>query len=139
MSKTRILTRGAAAAATGCNIETLRFYEEIKLFPAPPRSAGGHRLYDEILVRRLKFIRGSRELGFSLDEIRGLLRLVDDHSHTCAEVKSKTLDHLDAIGNKIADLLIIQSTLKSMAARCEGGQVPECPIIDVLYSGGERN
>ena len=72
----RRLTRGVVAEQTGVNIETVRYYERIGLLPEPPRSVGGHRLYDEDLLRRLNFIRRSRELGFTLDEVRGLLRLV---------------------------------------------------------------
>ena len=64
------LTRGALAARTGCNIETIRYYERVSLLPPPPRSAGGHRLYGEGLIRRLNFVRRSRDLGFSIEEIR---------------------------------------------------------------------
>ncbi|MDH3920601.1 MAG: MerR family transcriptional regulator, partial [Rhodospirillales bacterium] len=88
------LTIGALSKNTGCNIETIRYYERIGLLPAPPRSAGGHRLYGEVLLKRLTFIRRGRELGFTLDDIRGLLGLVDGGAYTCAEVKALTLDHL---------------------------------------------
>ena len=68
------LTRGGLAARTSCNIETIRYYERVGLLPPPPRSAGGHRLYGEGLMRRLNFVRRSRDLGFSIEEIRELLR-----------------------------------------------------------------
>ena len=85
-SRARPLTRGAVAARTGVNIETVRYYERIGLLPPPPRTAGGHRIYGEELLKRLTFIRRSRDLGFTLDEIRGLLRLVDGGDYTCADI-----------------------------------------------------
>src|SRR5215470_13178632 len=83
VSTRRPLTRGALAARTGCNIETIRYYERVGLLPPPPRSAGGHRLYGEGLIRRLNFVRRSRDLGFSVEEIRELLLLVDGGTYTC--------------------------------------------------------
>src|SRR6266481_7811979 len=98
------LTRGALAARTGCNIETIRYYEKVGLLPPPPRSAGGHRLYGQDLVRRLNFVRRSRDLGFSIEEIRELLRLVDGGNYTCAQVEALALEHVQDIRRKIADL-----------------------------------
>lgn len=132
MSGARRLTRGAVSALTGCNIETIRYYERIGLLPAPPRTQGGHRIYGEDLIRRIHFIRRCRELGFTLDEIRNLLGLVDGNGYTCAEVQTMTLDHLESVRAKVADLKIIEKTLKQMVAQCKGDEVPECPIIDAL-------
>ena len=126
-------TIGALSKGTGCNIETIRYYERIGLLPEPPRSPGGHRLYGEDHLRRLTFIRRSRELGFTLDEVRGLLRLVDGGEYTCAEVKALTLDHVAEVRRKLADLRRMKRVLEEMAAECEGGEVPECPIIDALF------
>ena len=126
-------TIGALSKGTGCHIETIRYYERIGLMPKPPRSPGGHRLYEEDHLRRLTFIRRSRELGFTLEEVRGLLRLVDGGSYTCAEVKTLTLDHAAEVRRKVADLRKLERVLEAMAAECDGGEVPECPIIDALY------
>ena len=98
------------------NIETIRFYERVGLMPVPPRGPGGHRLYDEKLLKRLTFIRRGRELGFTLEELRGLLRLVDGGDYSCGEVKALTLDHLDEIQRKVADLRNMARVLKEMAA-----------------------
>src|SRR5215813_8592484 len=103
-SRGSVLTIGALSKQTGVNIETIRFYERVGILPKPFRSAGGHRLYGQDLLMRLGFVRRSRELGFSLDEVRGLLRLVDGGDYTCAEVKTITLDHLAEVRRKIADL-----------------------------------
>ena len=129
-----LLSRGELAVESGCNSETIRYYERIGLLPPPPRSQGGHRLYGEDLVRRLSFVRRCRELGFTLEEIRDLLRLVDGRRVTCAQVEALTLAHAREIRRKIADLRKLKQALEEMAARCSGGRVPECPIIDALFS-----
>ena len=127
------LTRGGLAARTGCNIETIRYYERAGLLPSPPRSAGGHRLYGEGLIRRLNFVRRSRDLGFTIEEIRELLRLVDGGTYTCGEVEQLARDHIREIRRKIADLRRLQRVLETMAARCSGDAVPDCPIIEALF------
>ena len=126
------LTIGALSKHTGVNIETIRFYERVGILPKPPRSAGGHRIYSQEQLMRLSFVRRSRELGFSLDDIRGLLQLVDGGHYTCAEVKTITLDHLADVRRKIADLRRLERTLADVAGRCKGGKVPDCPVIEAL-------
>ena len=128
------LSRSKLALLSGVNGETIRYYEKIGLMPDPVRSAGGHRIYEQTELKRLSFIRRSRELGFSLNEIRGLLGLVDGGDYTCAEVRDRTLVHLSDVAQKIADLQKMQHTLDSMASKCVGGQVPDCPIVDALFS-----
>ncbi|RZA27971.1 MAG: MerR family transcriptional regulator [Proteobacteria bacterium] len=131
MGDRRELTIGRLSDGTGVNIETIRYYERIGMLPVPPRSQGGHRLYNPELRKRLTFIRRGRELGFTLDEIRNLLGLVDG-GYTCGEVRDAALAHLKDIRSKIADLRRMERTLAETAARCKGGTRPECPIIDVL-------
>jgi MerR family mercuric resistance operon transcriptional regulator len=126
------MRRGELAALSGCNIETVRFYERLGLLPPPPRTAGGHRDYAPEHLKRLTFIRRSRELGFTLDTVRSLLSLVDGSDWTCAEVRAMTLEHLADVRRKMADLERLARILDDMAAQCEGGAVPECPVIDVL-------
>jgi len=128
------MSRGSLAKQTGVNIETIRYYEKIGLIPDPDRSSGGHRIYDQSHLKRLSFVRRSRELGFTLHEIRELLELVDGGDYTCAEVRDRTMFHLDDVATKIRDLQKIQRTLRTMASKCDGGLVPECPIVDALYS-----
>lgn len=131
-----LLTRGAFAGRTGCNIETIRYYEQIGLLPAPPRSAGGHRLYGPGLTKRLTFVLRSRDLGFTLEEIRALLRMVDGGNFTCAEVEALARAHARDIRRKMADLHKLESALDAMADQCSGGRVPRCPIIDALFDAG---
>ena len=127
------LTIGTLSERTGCPIETVRYYERIGLMPRTVRSEGGHRLYGEDHVKRLGFIRRSRELGFTLDQVRTLLGLVDGRRYTCAQVKRITVEHLDEIHRKVTDLRRIERVLKDMAAQCDGGAVPRCPVIDALF------
>jgi MerR family mercuric resistance operon transcriptional regulator len=122
---------GELSCRSGVNIETIRYYEKIGLLPTPPRTEGGHRVYPDSHFRRLVFIRRSRKLGFTLNEIRNLLSLVDGGC-TCGEVQEAALAHLKDIRRKIADLRRMERTLAEMAASCEGGAAPACPIVDVL-------
>jgi len=124
---------GKLAEQSGVNIETIRYYEKVGVMPAPDRTAGGYRVYRPSHVKRLSFVRRGRELGFSLDELRGLLRLVDGHNYTCAEVRALTLNHVAEIRRKIRDLRRLERVMANMAARCVGSRVPECPIIDALF------
>ncbi len=130
------MRRGELAQRSGCNIETVRFYEKQGLLPPPPRTTGGHRDYDAEHLKRLTFIRRSRELGFTLDNVRSLLTLVDGSHWTCAEVRAMTLEHLADVRRKIVDLEKLAQILEDMAAHCDGGAVPECPIIDALLENG---
>ncbi len=132
MENTQWFGIGVLSEQTGVNIETIRYYEREGLLPHPPRTAGGHRSFSEDHLKRLTFIRRSRELGFSLAEIRVLLALVDGGSYTCGEVKALTLEHAESVRSKISDLRRIKRILLDISSRCEGGAVPECPIIDAL-------
>ena len=120
------------ARATGCNLETIRYYEKIGIMPDPPRSTKGYRSYNDAHVKRLKFVMRSRDLGFSLEEVRGLLGLVDDRSRTCAEVQIIAENHLTDVQAKIADLQRIERVLSDTVARCTGDAAPECAVIDAL-------
>ena len=135
----RGLKRGELARRTGSNVETVRYYEKIGLLPEPPRSARDYRLYDDSHVRRLRFILRSRELGFSIVEIRGLLQLVDGGDYSCAEVNEIAVKHLDDIQLKIADLEKLAAVLGDMAAQCGKGRLPECPIVDALTSDSQSS
>lgn len=123
---------GALAKRTRCNIETIRFYEKVGVLPAPARTEGGNRLYGHGHVSRLTFIRRTRELGFTLDEVRALLRLTDERDRPCGEVKSLAAAHLADVEAKIADLRAMQSALASLIVQCETGDGMDCPLIEAL-------
>src|SRR5215510_11789088 len=100
----RSMQRAELARRTGSNLETVRYYEKVGLLPEPPRTAGGYRSYDMTHERRLRFVLRARELGFSLDEIRALLRLVDERDQPCAEARAVAATHLQDVRAKIAYL-----------------------------------
>ncbi len=127
------LSRGLLAKKTGVNIETIRYYEKIGLMPDPPRTAGGHRTYDQALLERLYFVRRCRELGFTIEELRELLELVEGGDYSCAEILETTRAHLARIRSKIKDLEKMEKTLKTISAQCSGTDVPDCPIIESLW------
>ena len=114
------------------NIETIRYYERIKLLPAPPRTASGHRVYGSTDLRTLGFIRRSRELGFSLDEIGALLRLGAPGLASCSEVKEIATRHLEDIRAKLRDLKKLERLLSKLVAQCPGKTAPNCPVLDIL-------
>ncbi|MDE2449122.1 MAG: helix-turn-helix domain-containing protein [Gammaproteobacteria bacterium] len=125
---------GTLAALSGIKIETIRYYERIGVMPRPPRSAAGYRRYTEEHLKRLIFIRRGRELAFSLEALRDLLRLVDGHAYTCAEGRALALEHIDEIRSKIADLTRLEHAMSEIAARCSGEPVPDCALVDALFS-----
>ncbi len=123
---------GELSKRTGVKVDTIRYYEKSGILPKPPRTAGGYRVYREDDLNRLNFIVRCRQLGFSMRDIGNLLELVDEHDYTCADVRDLTLGHAAIVESKIADLQRLGATLRSIAAKCTGSKVPECPIIDAL-------
>lgn len=128
----KVIRRSDLAGLTGCNIETIRYYENIGVMPQPPRTAKLYRTYHESQVGRLRFIMRAREPGFALEEVRDLLALVDGGAQTCGEVQVVANTHLASVRAKIADLRCIEHVLSSTVAQCTGDNAPECPVIDAL-------
>lgn len=128
---------GELASQAGSKVETVRYYEKAGLMPEPPRTEGGHRLYAHSHLKRLVFIRRSRELGFPIEQVRQLLKFIDEPSHTCGEVKTLAVRQTREVQRKIADLKRLQTALNEMAVKCEGGSytVDNCPIINALFEG----
>jgi MerR family mercuric resistance operon transcriptional regulator len=125
---------GEAAAASGCHIETIRYYERIGLLPRPLRTSGGYRDYDPREVDRLGFITRGRELGFSLDEIRGLLSLAEDTRLSCADVDRLARVHLSEIRLRVRELQRMARELERTITGCGGGKRGECAILGALSS-----
>ena len=126
------VTIGGLAHATGTKVETIRYYERIGLLPLPTRTGGNYRTYGPAQVERLSFIRRGRDLGFSLPEIRELLRLSDDRERPCAKVDQIARAHLRAIERKLADLQALHGRLQRLVEHSRHGSVAECRIIDAL-------
>ncbi len=129
---------GDLASAADCKVETVRYYEKTTLMPTPSRTEGGHRFYVFEHLKRLVFIRRSRELGFSIKKIKELLQLVDEPNHTCGEVKALTMLQAREVQKKINDLKRLQKALNSITASCKGSNysIEDCPIVNAFYERG---
>ncbi|MBN8812317.1 MULTISPECIES: helix-turn-helix domain-containing protein [unclassified Sphingomonas] len=123
---------GYLAQATGTKPETIRFYEAQGLIPPPSRSSGNYRIYEQAHLDRLSFIRRSRDLGFTLDQVRTLLRLADDPAAPCGEVDAITTAHVVEIDRKLADLQALRGELVRRLDSCLGSTIADCRIIEAL-------
>jgi len=123
---------GRLSRLSGVNIETIRYYERIEMLPPPSRTASGRRVYGARDTRVLAFVRRARELGFSLDEIRTLLRLGGPGKASCREVRTIAAHHLADIRAKLSDLKKLERLLAKTVARCSGKATADCPVLDIL-------
>lgn len=128
-------TVGQLAKHTGVKPVTIRYYEKIGLLPQVTRSESGYRLYTEADRSRLLFIRRSRGLGFSLDDIRELLSLADRQQESCAGVDVKVEQQLEQVRSRLKDLRAMERELERLSACCEGGVIMDCRIIETLSGG----
>src|SRR5947209_1900143 len=131
-SRAEAFAIGELSRLTGVNIETIRYYERIQMLPSPPRTSSGRRVYSAMELRILVFIRRSRELGFSPDEIRAFLRLGAPGTASCSEVREIATHHLEDIRSKLGDLKKLERLLAKTIARCSGKKAPDCPVLDIL-------
>lgn len=129
---------GEAAAASGCHLETIRYYERIGLLPRPSRTASGYRAYTAEDVARVRFITRGRDLGFSLDEVRSLLRLAEDPDLSCGEVDHLARYHLAEIKARQAELRRMARELEQTIAGCRGGRIASCAILGALQGPAQR-
>lgn len=126
---------GQAAKQTGLSAKMIRYYESIGLFSPTGRSANGYRHFVEEDLHRLAFIRRSRDLGFSLEEVGKLLTLWQDRQRASADVKALAGPHIEALNRKIAELVGLRDTLQELVDSCHGDDRPDCPILKDLASG----
>lgn len=129
---------GELAQRSGVRIDTVRYYEREGLLPRATRLASGYRVYDDADVRRLRFVRRAKALGFSLPEIRDLLFLSDHRDEDMAAMKAAAIDRLAAVDSKLAELTRIREGLQALIESCPGyGAVAECPILGALAGDDE--
>ncbi len=128
----QMFTIGKLSKQTETNIQTIRYYETITLMPKVARSESNQRLYTQQHAERLKFIRHSRSLGFSLDNIRQLLSLIDKPNNSCSEVDMIAKQQLKTVKQKIKILKSLQKEFERMIGQCSGDKIADCKIIDVL-------
>ena len=129
---------GQCAKATGVPAKTIRYYESIGLLAPPRRAENGYRLYGGPEIETLRFVRGARDLGFSLEEIARLLALWRDKNRASADVKALALEHARALDERIAKLKEVRRTILALAERCHGDRRPDCPILAEIASGTAR-
>ena len=123
---------GTLSKHTGVNIETIRYYERIRLIPPPPRTDSGRRLYGAEDIRRLTFIRHARDLGFDIAVIKTMLALQEMPEASCEQVSGIATDQLEAVESRIRRLLGLRNELTRMIKECDNGKVATCRIIEVL-------
>lgn len=122
------LTIGKVAKASGVNVETIRYYESLRLLEKPAKPSRGYRVYPQEAVQRVTFIKRTQQLGFTLDEIARLLSL--EEGETCARAKAIAHDKLALIAERVADLNRLQEALNELLTRCEAGRGKiRCPIV----------
>lgn len=130
------LSIGLVARRTGATVPTVRYYEEIGLLPPASRTDSGQRSYDEAMVRRLMFIRRCRDFGFSIDQVRELVGLVDQPDRPCVEVRDLAAAHLEQVRRKLDELRELEASLSAFVCSCEtacaGGAAIDCTILEDL-------
>ena len=132
--KPSLIGIGEMSRHTGVGIETIRYFEKIGMMMPPGRSEGGNRQYTSDHLQRLFFINRCRQIGFSQNEIKALLSMVDAKDITCSEVHNITVEHIRDIKKKIRDLRKLEKVLTKMANECSRGDTPDCPIIETLFA-----
>ncbi|HHL40870.1 MAG TPA: heavy metal-responsive transcriptional regulator [Deltaproteobacteria bacterium] len=127
------LTIGETARRAGVNLQTIRYYERKGLLLPAGRTASGYRLYDEDALKRLLFIRHAKELGFTLEEIRGLMELRVGSGTACGKVRERAGAKLASVERKIEALKTIRRILRELIDAC-GKRRPteECPILKAI-------
>lgn len=135
MTVTDNMNIGELAKASGISAKLIRYYESIGLIPPAARAETGYRIYTGEDVHTLRFIKRSRNLGFSIPEIQLLLGLWRNKSRSSSEVKQLALRHVSELEARMAEIQEMVNTLKNLASHCHGDQRPDCPILDDLAGG----
>lgn len=128
---------GEVSRQTGCNVETIRYYERIGIIAAPPRR-GTYRDYAPADVRRLRFVRRARELGFCLEEVQALLDLAPRQNENCEKVQVIAEQHLASVRSKLSDLAKMELALSKLVERCGSSSTDHCPVVQSLAGSEER-
>jgi len=132
------LSIGKLSVETGVNIETIRYYEREDLMPEPFRTDGGHRIYDEVHMERLAFIRRCRDLGFPIEDIRSLLSMTDKNEH-CSSMRPTATSHLALVRAKIKALREMERSLKTILDSCKDCRTPSCNVSNALFGCAARS
>jgi Cu(I)-responsive transcriptional regulator len=123
---------GQAAKASGVSTKMIRHYESVGLFPEASRTDSGYRQYTDKEVHTLRFIRHSRDLGFSIEQIRELLGLWQNRRRPSRQVRALAQAHIEELEDKLKEIQAMKATLEHLVHCCHGDERPDCPIIDTL-------
>lgn len=138
---TPALSIGAVARQAGCSVPTIRYYEEIGLLAPAARTDAGQRSYGDAALRRLTFIRRCRDFGFSIDQVRELVGLVDEPDRPCVEVRDIAAAHLGEVRRKLQELQALEASLDAFVCSCNtacsGGAAVDCTILEDLARSSE--
>jgi MerR family copper efflux transcriptional regulator len=140
VNSTASISIGLLARQASCTVPTIRYYEEIGLLPSVPRTDGGRRIYGAATVRRLSFIRRCRDFGFSIEQVRELVRLIDEPNRPCVEVRKVAAKHLAQVRDKLAKLQALERSMEAIVESCDtacaSGTTVDCTILEDLASPG---
>ncbi len=143
MTSASLRSIGVLARQTSCTVPTIRYYEEIGLLPTGPRTEGGRRVYGDDAFRRLNFIRRCRDFGFSIEQVRALVGLVDQADRPCTEVRDVAVAHLTVLREKLAELQALEKSMSAFVcscdAACAGGPAVDCTILEDLAVAGSAS
>ena len=128
----KAFTIGRLSKVTGVKVQTIRYFEQIGMLPAAPRTEGNQRTYDEPTVKRLAFIRHARQLGFPQSAVRDLLNLADHPERPCEDADRIARRQVEQIDSRIAQLVALRDELARMIKQCRGGQISDCRVIEVV-------
>jgi len=139
----RTFSIGVVAQRAGATVPTIRYYEQIGLLPSAPRTESGRRSYDESAVRRLAFIRRCRDFGFSIEQVRDLVWLVDHPELPCIEVRDIAARHLAEVQRRLAELVALENGLRDFVQNCDtacaGGAAVDCTILEDLAAPASKS
>ncbi len=133
-----LMNIGEAARASGVSAKMIRHYESVGLVPSAARTDAGYRQYGDKDLGTLRFIRRSRDLGFSIEQIRALLGLWQDRRRPSREVKALAEEHIRELDEKLRELQAMKATLAHLVHCCHGDDRPDCPIIETLAEGNGK-
>ena len=134
------MTIGQLTKTTGANRETVRYYEEIGLLDTPAKNESGYRIYTPETIKRLEFIRGAKELGFTLNEIQKLIKLSTGEINRCSEVQEFVTEKLSKIREQIKHLQSLTGVLEDLISQCSlSDKIVTCPTLDSLISDTKNN
>lgn len=133
-----LMNIGEAAKASGVSAKMIRHYESVGLFPEATRTESGYRQYGDKELSTLRFIRHSRDLGFSIEQIRELLGLWQNRRRPSRQVKALATAHIQELDQKLQELQAMKATLEHLVHCCHGDDRPDCPIIDTLADPAAR-